>query len=68
MHHLCGESNTGRSLERFFNKIKHGGGCPRSVASRKLHDCGFKCVGLQASKLPKLVFFGIKLPQRGISP
>jgi len=40
-------------------------GVPGPYPHAKLHDCGFKNVGLQ---VPKSVIIGINLPQRGISP
>jgi len=36
--------------------------------SAKFNPFGFKNVGLQPPKSPKLVFFCKNLPQRGISP
>ena len=64
-----GQCNTGRPLERFFSdfyKIRHGESVPGSQPHAKLHGCGFKNVGLQASKQPKLLIFGIILLKRGI--
>jgi len=37
-------------LSDFFYKIKHGEGVPGPLPHAKLHGCGFKNVGLQASK------------------
>ena len=51
MHHLHG------------NAIPARGGCPRSVASAKFHDCGFNNVGLLAPKSLKLVFLVYIFPK-----
>ena len=64
-----GQCNTGRPLERFFSDfyiIRHGEGVAGLQLHAKLHGCGFKNVGLQASKQPKLLIFGIILPKGGI--
>jgi len=65
MHHL-----RSRPLERFFlYKIRRGEGVPGPwPREKKLHDCGFKNVGLLAPKSPKLVFFGINVPKKGYIP
>jgi len=38
-----------------FYKIRRGDGVPGPYPHAKLHGCGFKNVGLQALKSPKLV-------------
>jgi len=50
-----------------FTKFGFEEGLPGSQPQAKFNRCGFKNVGLQPPKSPKLVIFGINLPQRGIS-
>jgi len=53
----------------FLYKIRRGEGVPGPwPREKKLHDCGFKNVGLLAPKSPKLVFFGINVPKKGYIP
>jgi len=40
-------------------------GVPGSHPDTKFHHCGFKNVGLQPPKSPKLVFFWYKFAQKG---
>jgi len=51
-------------MSDLFYKIGEG---RMPQVSTLTHGCGFKIVGLKALNSPKLVFFGINLPQRGIS-
>ena len=51
-----------------FYKIWLGGGSPRFVPSFQISSLWVKNVGVQCPKSPKLVFFGINLPKRGIPP
>jgi len=48
-----------------FTKFGFGEGLPGSHPQTKFHCCGFKNVGLQPPKSPKLVIFGIKLAPNG---
>jgi len=48
-----------------FYKIWFREGVPGPHPHVKFHRCGFKNVGLQRLKSPKLVFFGINL-QKGV--
>jgi len=47
-------------------KISTGEGVSGAYSYAKLHGCGFKNVGLQVPKSPKLLIFGINLPKRDI--
>ena len=75
-HHLCGAMQyrhallpkRGISPKATFTKFGLGEGVPSSHPDAKFHRCGFKSVGLQPPKSPKLVLFGINLPKRGIPP
>ena len=53
-------------LSDFFYKIWLGEGAPGSHPHAEFRHCGLKNVGVQPPKTPKLVFFGINLPKRGI--
>jgi len=64
MHHLRGNAIPAGPLSDFlsdFYKIRHRVSGP--YLHGKLHGCGFKNVGLHVRKSPKLVIFGITLPQ-----
>jgi len=51
-----------------FYKIWHGEGLPGSHPHAKFYRFGLVNLGLWPKKSPKMVIFGINLPQRGISP
>ena len=53
-------------LSDFFYKIWPGEGVPGSHPRAKFHHCGLENVRIQPPKSPKLVFFVINLPKRGI--
>ena len=49
-----------------FYKIWHGGGSSRFAPSRHILPFWLSKCGLTAQKSPKMVIFGINVPQRGI--
>jgi len=55
-------------LGDFFNKIWRGEGVPGPHNHTKFRRCGFKNMGLEPPKSPKLVIFGINLPKKGYTP
>jgi len=57
MHHLRGSAKPAHPLSDFFYKIRCGGGCPRSVASRQTLRLWLQQCGLTGAEIAKVGIF-----------